>query len=66
MRTVGQRPRRTIARICIAVSFAVLAAVVVFPAFRHDLPGGGWLTVISAAVSILSGVVYLGSTRSRP
>lgn len=63
MKTIGQRARRTIARICVAASFAILLAAVAFPALRHHLIGGGWLTVISATVSILGGLAYLSTRR---
>ena len=63
MKTIGQRTKRTTARICIAISFVILAAVVIFPAFRHYLPAGGWFTVASSAMGILGGVVYLSSTQ---
>jgi hypothetical protein len=62
VRTIKQRTRRGIVRICIAVSFAMLAAVIVFPAFARRLPGGGWLTVVSAAVGITAGVAYLSGS----
>lgn len=58
--------RRRIARISVAVSFAVLVLVVAIPGLRHHAAGGGIGIVASAVVSILAGLYYLRSTRSRP
>ena len=63
MKTLGQRPSRIIARICMAVSFAILAALVIFPALGHHALFGGWPTAAAAAVSIAASLAYLRSTR---
>jgi hypothetical protein len=63
MKTLGQRPRRIITRICIGVSSAILAALVIFPALRHHAWHGGWLTAAAAVISILTGLAYLRSKR---
>jgi hypothetical protein len=55
--------RRVITRICIGVSFASLAAVVIFPPLRHHAPLGGAGIAANAAVSILAGLAYLRSKR---
>lgn len=60
------RARRIITRICVAASFAILAALVIFPSLGHRSWGGGWLTAAPAVVSIAAGLVYLRSTRSLP
>jgi archaellum biogenesis protein FlaJ (TadC family) len=63
VRTLEQHTRRTIARICIAVSIAILLAIVAFPALRLHLPLDGWLTCVSAAGSLVAGLAYLRSSR---
>ena len=56
--------RRRIALTCIAVSIAALA-ILAFPPLRHRAAGGGWGIAASSAVSILAGLYYLRTSRSR-
>ena len=55
--------RRILARACIAVSFALLLAEVIFPAFRHGTWHDGLGIAIAAVVSIAGGLLYLRGTR---
>jgi hypothetical protein len=55
--------RRTITRICIAVSLAIMAALAIFPALGRRAPLDGLGIYAAAAVSIVAGIVYLRSTR---
>ena len=63
MKTIGQRPRRVIIRLCIAVSFVILLALVVFAPFTHHAWLHGVSIAVSATVSIVCGLLYLRSSR---
>jgi hypothetical protein len=63
--SISVRARRIIARVSMAVSFAVLVLLVAVPALRHRAPLGGWGIVASTVVSLLAGLAYLRSTGGR-
>lgn len=50
---------------CIAVSFAALAAEALLPGFRHASIGGGLLVGVCAPLGILGGLAYLRGTRGQ-
>lgn len=56
------RARRGFTRVCIAISFAALAADAFVPGFRHISIGGGLLVFVCAPLGILGGLAYLRST----
>jgi len=60
---VSTRTRRAITRVCIAVSFASLAAEALVPAYRHHSLGHGLVACVFAVTGIVGGLVYLRSTR---
>jgi uncharacterized membrane protein HdeD (DUF308 family) len=57
------KTRRIVMRVVIAVSFACLVALVTVAPLRHRAPGGGWGIAASAAISVLSGLYYLRTSR---
>ena len=63
MKAPGQRPRRIIARVCIAASSVILLALAVSAPLRHHADHGGWPAAAAAVVSIVAGLVYLRSSR---
>ncbi len=65
MRTLGQRPRRIITRICVAVSSVLLLAEVIVAPLRHRSWHGGLGVITAAAVSIVTGLLYLRSKRAQ-
>jgi hypothetical protein len=60
------RTRRRITVVSVAVSFLCLLAAVLVPRIREHAAADGLLIAVSAAVSIVSGLAYLRSTRNRP
>lgn len=62
---MSARARRVISRICIAVSLALLLALVVFAPLRHHAPLGGAGIAAAALVSIAGSLVYLRGARGR-
>jgi hypothetical protein len=57
--------RRIIMHAVIATSFACLVALVAVPPLRHHAAGGGWGIAGGALLSVLAGLHYLRSSRSR-
>ena len=60
---MSTRVRRALTRVSMALSFAALLALVVFPAFRRHVWHGGLGIAVCAVVSIVGGLLYLRSTR---
>ncbi len=62
MKTLGQRPGRHRPHL-LATSFAILVALAAFAPLRHHAWHSGLIACAAAAISIVSGLLYLRSTR---
>jgi hypothetical protein len=60
------RWRVRVARACIAISFCCLTVSVTGATFGHLRGWAGAAAVLFAVISIVSGLAFLRSTRSRP